>query len=53
MSWGSGGRTAPAARAAHQRGKYADLWGKLSQDQRDVLQSGSLDAIAQAVDERG
>ena len=25
--------------------------GKLSQDQRDVLQSGSLDAIAQAVDD--
>jgi hypothetical protein len=43
----------PGGPGGPSKGKYADLWGKLSQDQRDVLQSGSLDAIAQAVDERG
>jgi len=41
----------PGGPGGPSKGKYADLWGKMSQDQRDVLESGSLDDIAAAVDE--
>ena len=40
----------PGGAGGPSKGKYADLWGALSQPQRDVLQSGSLDEITAAVD---
>ena len=57
----SGGRKGPGRRGEVVAGRperpgrpiegtYADLWGALSQPQRDVLQSGSLDEITAAVD---
>jgi hypothetical protein len=33
------------------KGRFAHLWDALSQHQRDVLQSGSLDDIKQAIDD--
>lgn len=39
----------PSGPGDPSKGKYADLWGKLSEDQRGVLQRGSLDDIAKAV----
>jgi hypothetical protein len=40
----------PGGPGGPSKGKYANLWGALSQPQRDVLQSGSLDEITAAVD---
>jgi hypothetical protein len=42
---GPGGADGPS------KGKYADLWKALSDDQRTVLESGTLDQIAAAVHE--
>jgi hypothetical protein len=47
-SWWPDGPDGPGGPS---KGKYADLWGALSPDQQAVLQRGSLNAIAKAVDD--